>query len=132
MQAITFPDVEGVVIQYLNAQLLARADSARAANMVPNPRPGRFVKVTRTGGGRRSLAQEDAQVTIQCWGVDSVDASELAIVCRGLMWAMDISGPEVVAHVPTEVGGPAFLPDPDTGLPRYQFTVIVRLRAVVL
>ena len=132
MEAITFPDAEGVVIGYLNAQLAGRGDAARVSNMVPNPRPTRLVKVTRTGGGRRSLAQEDAQITVQCWDADSPEASDLARIVRGLLWAMSINANGVVAHVPTEVGGPAFFPDPDTNLPRYQFTVIVRLRAQVL
>lgn len=136
MEAITFPDAEGVVIGYLNNLLAGRGDAARVANKVPSPRPARFVKVTRAGGGRRSLAQEDAQVTAQCWDVDSPEASELARLCRGLLAAMDINANGVVAHVPQgeegEVGGVAFFPDPDTNLPRYQFTVIVRQRAQVI
>ena len=83
MEAITFPDAEGVVIGYLNAQLAGRGDAARVSNMVPNPRPTRLVKVTRTGGGRRSVAQEDAQITVQCWDADSPEASDSAGACSG-------------------------------------------------
>lgn len=125
-EMVTFPDAEGVVVSYLNAALMEDGDTARASTRVPGERPGRLVRVILTGSNRRNLAQEDAQVTVECWAPNGPDARALARKVYGWLSALDAPG----AHVPVGssgwVGGPYSMPDPETGTPRYVMTVIVR------
>lgn len=102
----------------------------KVSTVVPNPRPSRLVKVTRTGGGRRTVAHDDAMVTVECWDTESSDAAALADLVRAHLTNFDT----VQGFMPRdgEVSGPQFFPDPLTTSPRYQLTVIVRLRAQVL
>lgn len=132
MEPITFDDAEGVVIGYLNPLLIADGDTARASTRVPGDRPGRLVRVILTGATRRNLAQQDAQVTVECWAPDGPAAHSLARKVYGWLNALDLPG----AHVPLGsngwLGGPYSQPDPDTGSPRYVMTVIVRQSAQTL
>lgn len=129
-EVVAFPDAEAVCVEYLQAQFAARGDSAKVATKIPAPRPTRLVRVTRVGGGRRNVAQDDATVVVECWDAGEPSAFKLARTARALLGVMDVPG----AFVPQggEVSGPQFFPDPLTSNPRYQFTVIVRLRAEVL
>lgn len=76
----------------------------------------------------RDIVTDLPQLTVECWAPDSVEASNLARFCRGLLhaWPRDDLGRDV-GRV-SEVGGLAFFPDPLTDSPRYQFTVQVSLR----
>jgi hypothetical protein len=129
-EVVAFPDAEAVVVAYLRAALSARGDTVRVSTKIPATRPPRLVRVTRVGGARRNVSQDDATVVVECWAADTDGASELARTCRALLGAMEVPA----AFVPQdgEVSGPQFFPDPLTSDPRYQFTVIVRLRAQLL
>lgn len=123
-----FPDAEAAVVAYLNPLLIAATLTARASTRVPNPRPSTFVRVTRTGGSRRSVAHEDAQITVECWALTSTDAATLTRRVQSWLTAMDTP----TAHVPQGssgwVGGPSYLEDPTARGPRYVMTCIVRTR----
>lgn len=123
MEAITFPDVEAVVVGYLSTALTARADTATVATNVPSPRPSRLVKVTRTGGVRASMGHELAQVTVECWEASTASTAALTRVVRGLLSALHVVDDGIVCAFTREVGGPSFFPDPTTSLPRYRMTV---------
>ncbi len=123
------PDVETALQAYYRAELSARGWIAKVGSKVPATRPQFMVKVTLTGGSSTGIVSHDAQVTVECWasttdGVgDEPKASELARLCDGLTDALPgvfIGGVWVqrVRHV----SGPLSFPDPDTALPRYQFT----------
>ncbi len=128
-EVIGFPDPEKIAVTFLTGALAVRAAAATVSTSVPNPRPARLVKVTRTGGTRRSRAHYDAQITVQCWDTDTVAAERLATLCYGLLVSMEYDVNDDHASYGGEIGGVVFFPDPDTDQPRYQFTLIVRTRA---
>lgn len=126
VELVGFPDAEAVVVAYLKGVL----PGVKVSTLVPNPRPDRLVRVTRTGGSRRNVAQDDAMVTLECWDKAAADAAALANRVRAHLTNFDT----VDGYMPRdgEVSGPQFFPDPLTTNPRYQLTVIVRLRARLL
>ena len=126
VELVGFPDAEAVVVAYLKGVLPGTKVGAK----VPNPRPDRLVRVTRTGGSRRNVAQDDAMVTLECWDKESADAASLANRVRAYLANFDTAD----GYMPRdgEVSGPQFFPDPLTTNPRYQLTVIIRLRAKLL
>lgn len=125
MEIIAFPDAEGIAVTYLKSALTGTTVSTK----IPNPRPAKLVRVTRVGGRRRDLITDSANLTFECWDTTTVAAFALCRLVRAHINA--IEGTEVngewVYRV-TEIGGPAFFPDPDTDYPRYQFTVALDLR----
>lgn len=131
-EVVLFPDVEATLVAYLNQSLAARGESARASTHVPNPRPAQLVRVTRIGGPRRNAVQDDAMVTVQCWAASEVEAADLGRISRGIVHSMDVWDGEIGVFYAGEVGGLAYLPDPDSGTPRYQFTVTLRAKAQVV
>lgn len=126
------PDAEAAVVAYLNAALTARGDGARASTRVPDERPARFVRVTLTGTSTRSVVHSEAQVTIECWDLDSAAAAGLSRVVYALMCAMDTSDGYVPQGPRGWVGGPVYLEDPTARVPRYVMTPLVRTRARTL
>lgn len=125
MTGPTLPDVESVVIEFLN-NIVTPPVSSR----VPSPRPTAFVRAWRTGGGAVNRVLERAQITVQAWGgtaADTVAASVLAQQCRTAL-LNDHSGMPLVRGV-EEVAGLYFDPDPGTGIARYTFTVSLMVRA---
>ncbi|NKY08944.1 hypothetical protein [Cellulomonas hominis] len=126
------PDAEAATVGYLNTELAALGDAARASTRVPNPRPARFVRASLTGTTPRSIAHTDAQVTIECWDTDSAAAAELARLVYALMCAMDTPDGHVPQGPDGWVGGPVYLEDPTAGEPRYVMTPIVRARVQTL
>jgi hypothetical protein len=124
-EVILFPDVEGLVINYLNSVL---ADT-EVSTLVPDPRPTRFVRVSRVGGNKVRLNAESAMVTFQCWEEDTIKAAELAQLARAYVNALEglfLNGVWIYRVI--EVGGPAYNPDPTTGDARYQFTVSIDVK----
>src|SRR5262245_41866590 len=129
MQVIVFPDVEALLVTYLQAELLARSDTATVHVSVPNPRPDRFVLVPRLGGARRNIVNDAATIGIACWAATPAQAGGLAQLVRGLVNALP---GKVVSSVPfyqvQEFAGPANLPDPQSDQSRYVFTVSIGVR----
>lgn len=123
MEIITFPDVEAVVVDYLTGAFAMLGESAVVATMVPNPRPSRLVRVTRTGGVRATVGHELPQVTLECWDSDGPGVANLASVTRGCIEAMHVSENGATVAFVREISGPTSFPDALTGLPRYRLTV---------
>lgn len=127
MVALVFPDAEALLVAYLRSAFAARGDAVFVGTYIPKTRPARLVRVSRVGGTRRNVAQEDAMCVFECWAPDSTQAFGLARVARALVHAYDTDDgfwPER-----GEISGPQFFPDPLSTDPRYQFTEILRLRA---
>lgn len=106
--------IEGAMTAHLQS-----GSSAWVGSRIPERRPAAFVRVTRTGGTRSNLVQEQPTVLVECFAVTSVAAERLA----GDMWAsaagMDGALPWVHR---VELTMPANFPDPDTPThARYQF-----------
>lgn len=110
--AVVFPDAEELCVEYLTYTFAARDEVVSVATKVPNPRVGRIVKVTRTGGPRINVGMDAPQVVFEIWAPSEYEASQLAIRTRALVGAMDEFG--------SEISGVVNYPD-GSNLPRYQF-----------
>jgi hypothetical protein len=123
-EVITFPDTASLVITHLNANL-----TPSVHGRIPNPRPATFVTVIRTGGPKRNIVTDQAQITVESWAASDVAAMALAQQARGLLNALSgqsISG--VPVYRVDELSGPADLPDPlsDQSRCSQSFTVALR------
>lgn len=133
-EVIVFPDVEAIVISYLNAEFAARSETARASTKVPKTRPTKFVRVLRTGGPSEFI-MDRAQLTLEAWANKATDAIALMQLTRGLMHAIDrvtYSGSTYQFYAPQEFSGPANLPDPDSSQERYTETFSVGVRGTAV
>lgn len=128
-QVVVFPDAAAVVVGHLRAALAARNDPAKVGTRVPNPRPGRFVRIRRIGGPRLNLVADNPQLSVESWAPTAEQAADLAQLCRGLILAMrgtTVAG--VAIYRVNEFAGPAELPDPTSDQPRYVQTFEIAMR----
>jgi hypothetical protein len=128
-EVIVFPDAEALAITYLKAHI----SNVIIATKVPDPRPTKLIKVTRVGGSKLRLNADSPVLVFECWGSTTIEASELARLARAYIDAMageKVNG--VWVFKVREVGGPAYFPDPDSSLPRYQFSVAIDMKGVAL
>lgn len=132
-EVIVFPDLEGLLVEYLSEALAVRGESAEAAITVPDPRPDRFVLVPRIGGVRRNLVVDAATIAVECWARTDAQAAALAALVRGLVGVLPsqrLNG--VPIYRVDEYSGPANLPDPRTAQARYTFTVAIAYRGTAI
>jgi hypothetical protein len=123
-EAILNVDAEQLIIAHL-AAALAEPVSQR----IPSPRPSAFVTVRRTGGVRREVVIDAAQITVDAWGDTPAAAHDLAQSVRSLIHAMvgvPLTG-AVVVRV-DEFAGPGYFPDDVSDQDRYTATYSVHLR----
>lgn len=125
VEIITAPDVEAVAISYLKSHL---TDGTKVATKAPTPVIGRFVRVQSAPGGNDSLVLSERLLIVQCWDPQAPAASALAEWCFAILKAAQRDPAEPRIRAVTVAGTPASFPDPDTTLPRYQFTVGLTLR----
>jgi hypothetical protein len=128
MEPVEFPDTVTLVVDYL-----ADAVEVDVFSEIPNPRPTSFIVVRRLGGVRRNLVADGAQIGLECWGSDDVDAYEVAAAARAHMVALYgqvLDGVQV--YRVDELAGPSSSPDPDSGQARYTFQWSVMVRGVGL
>lgn len=122
---IEFPDMASVIVAFLNAELAAAGETARAATKVPNPRPPKWVRVEVAGGSERNRKTADVLVIIQGSAANEPAAERLCSKARALVRSMPerdfISGASVMACTGSSI--PVPFPDPDITTPRYQATV---------
>lgn len=130
-EVLVTPDVEAAVVTFLTAGLGALA--SKVATKVPATMPTTMVRISLTGGSRRDVASDIAQVTVECWAPDGPTASNLARRSLALMMSAPGSDPGGMWVRRAEtVGGVQFFPDPDTNKPRYQFTVRWHVRPAAI
>ena len=130
VELVVFPDVEAALVAYLKPRLTG----VKVATKVPNPggtNPppiGKLVRVEAAGGSGRGLAMSKRLLIVQCWDTKSADAAALCERVAALVFAAqyDPAVPEIRGV--TSVGEPASFPDPDTSLPRYQFSASLDVR----
>ncbi|WP_052060116.1 hypothetical protein [Rhodococcoides fascians] len=125
-ELVVAPDAEAAIVSHLNAQLAARNDAATASTVIQDPRPTRFVRTQRVGGPRRNLITDSPVLLFECWDLDTVAASELGRLVEAIVLATDgtwIGTKPVWVDDVGDSSGVVHFPDPDTGLPRYQFTL---------
>lgn len=111
-------DIESEVYVLLDGVL-----DADVATKVPNPRPDKFVRVTRAGGQGRNLVQSDPRLLIECWAPDSVSALNLARMAYAHLWAH--YGSSSVWGGRASLTEPVNFPDSETKSPRYQFIATI-------
>lgn len=126
-ELIVFDDAEAMAVQYLIPLLT----DAHISSDVPDPIPDQLVTVQRVGGTTQNLVTDAPLLIFQSWAKNKPDAYDLCKLVRAHVNAMPgttVNG--IWVYKVTEAGGPAYLPDPDTNTPRYQFTAQVRLRGI--
>lgn len=126
-QALDFADTTGAWVEYLDPRLdvPVRGEKANAES---------FVRVVRTGGITATKITDNAQMTFECYASHDDEALRLALDTRAHVLAA--AGTRLTADAFCksigEVSGPAELPDPDSELSRYSFTVNTAIRARVV
>jgi hypothetical protein len=134
MEVIEFPDVEGMLLTYLNTAYAADATfpSVRASVNVPKNRPDEFTRLYSVGGSTPLPVLQRVTVVIDCYALKSVRAS--ALMRRTLAYFLAI---EQIAGVqfydPQIFAGPANLPDPNVATQsRYTATASIGARGTAL
>ena len=132
MELVVYTGVEVLVWPYLKVQLAARGETVHVGTKVPNPRPGRLIRVTAAGGGERALVLSTRTAIFECWDVTEPAAEQLAELAYAIMRAAQ-NDPDIpsIRKVGT-VSVPKSFPDPATSLPRYQFTLAIDVRGAVV
>ncbi|WP_406226384.1 hypothetical protein OH723_24210 [Streptomyces albidoflavus] len=125
---IVMPDAVAVIADYLRSEL----GGVPVMSRVPNPRPRRFVQVSRVGGTARTVVSDAPMLDIHAWDETDADAADLIAMCRALIAALRGVTGGVTVYGSAEVGGPQWLPDPDSSQPRYALAVQVHMRGRVL
>lgn len=115
---VVFPDAVLVVIQYLRPIIKTSVYSR-----VPNPRPPEFVRVERLGGIRRNLILDRPRIDVECWADSEEGAADLSATVRAHVLAMAGKRGDTTVYDVAEVSGPMWLPDSESGQPRYSFAV---------
>ena len=121
------PNAEAAWISYLLAL------GFTAATQVPKSRaitPG-TVRLSRTGGGRPNIVQDEPQLLVEVWQPSAAAASTSAYALNQAV--VDSKGTVIAPGCRVDyvdASGPVEFPDPDSELIRYQFTATVRHRLV--
>ncbi|MFZ4841177.1 hypothetical protein [Mycetocola saprophilus] len=122
MGRIEFPEVEAMLATFLTGRVEGQVEG-----FVPATIPDRFTRVVRIGGVADNRALETARVSWTAWGTSKADAAVAAQRVRSVL-LNDFMEMSLVRGL-TEISGPYFDPDPDTGRARYSGTVELRVRA---
>ena len=111
---------------------LAAHDPQHVGTRVPADRPGRFVTVSRAGGQLVNPFTESIMLIVQAWDdhntLGESRAEATANLCVGILRATSgtwVGDARVRRWEQNAL--PSYLPDPDTGIPRFQFTGELRL-----
>lgn len=100
---------------------------------VPADRKGRFVTVSRAGGRRPNKFEDAALLIVQAWDHDPVmgesRAEKTANLCISILEAAagtTVAGARIWGL--SDATSPAWLPDPDSNTPRFQFTGVLTVK----
>lgn len=125
---IVDPDAEQLVINYLATQLPLHGFAVDVADRVPQTN-SESVTVIRTGGVRRDLVTDQAQLSIDVRAAKNSRAVEIIQMVRALLndlWASQIEGFQV--YDVNELSGPYSNPT-GTDWCRYSQNFIVAIRS---
>lgn len=123
---MTFPDVTGLAIAYLDPLM----DPVAVASRVPRARPAELIQVRRIGGTALPPVRDVARLDVIAWAETEPRAAELGNTARAHVW--DLAGNTalgVACYRVTEFMGPRMDDDPETGTPRYWVTFDLAVRA---
>jgi hypothetical protein len=121
---IQFPDIEAALVRFL------KAEGVTASTNYPKVESAEFATLFRSGGARSNPVTENALVVFEAWGSDKGKARALGERLRGLVG--ERVGIEANVKRVGEVGGLAWLPDPDNSKPRYTFTAEFRVKGITV
>lgn len=135
-EVIAFPDLEALLVDYLNGELprwLAEPVPLVSVQ-VPDERPDTFVVVPRRGGTRRNLVTDQVTIGVESWSTSPQAAYDVVQVVRGLIFALRGAtlGATAVVYRVQEYAGPANLPDPVSAHSRYVATFAIDVRGVAI
>lgn len=127
---IVDPDAEQLIIDYLDTEIrnYGVPPGVPVADRPPQDAPS-YLVVRRTGGTRRDLVTDAAQMTIDSVSVDNSDALLLLRLVRGLLndaWGKVLSGHAIYSV--GELSGPYQNPT-DNDPHRYTQTFLIAIRA---
>jgi len=126
MEIIVFPDVEALLVMYLN-EFLTEPMSTK----VPSPRPATFGTIRRVGGSTTGLVVDEALISYEAWAGTESEAQDLAQRMRAYLRAVDSFG-GFQFYGPRNPTGPVNLPDPASGRARYTGLVSVGVRGFAI
>lgn len=124
---IIFGDAEQLIIDYLGEQLPLHGEDVPVADRVPDGKES--VTVIRTGGVRRDLVTDQAQITVDVRSYTNADCVRILGLVRGLLG--DLAGQYRGGHAfysVQELSGPYSNPT-TTDLNRYSQSFLVAVRA---
>ncbi len=131
-EVVVFPDCVHALADWLRVELDARGwPGIHVGVEVPAARPAQFVRLRDTGGTRHQdpgVPVADQQVTVEAWADREQDSSDLAQLCRGLVWAARGDVTAVTVYRVQEVAGPGHQPDPLSDQHRHNATYLVSYR----
>src|SRR5262245_57169489 len=130
-EVIVFPDVEALVVNYLSAALPGYGWDVHVGTKVPDPRPDEFVRVIVTGGTQRDLIVDQPTIALEAWAILEPRAADLAALCRGLLYAMDVVDGVQFYHCDA-LSRPQNLPDPQSDQIRYTATYSLSYRGAAI
>lgn len=126
---VVFPPADSTVIGLLTRLLPQYGDDTPVVGRVPTDRPAAFVMIKRGGGPRENFLIDAAQINVESWSNDEIDASDRAELCRGLIHSARGTIQDGVSITRTaEFAGPSSLPDPTSNQFRFVFTMQVFTR----
>lgn len=115
MDSYVFDPVEDAFVTYLNGM-----QAEKVLTNVPSTRPAKFIQLERVGGPV-GLVRDSPLMLFRCWDVSRAAAAKFATdTLRQVSMVRTLGGLPV--YNKRVVGGPVFMPDPDSGDARYQFT----------
>lgn len=120
---VRYPDATAVMVDFLRPLV-----GVPVVSRVPDPRPPAFVRVRRTGGLRQSIVADRARLDVHFWAASEESAVDLMALCRAHILAMGGTRGATTVYRVREVGGPQWLPDPESGQPRYAIAFELSLR----
>ncbi|MGW6920847.1 hypothetical protein ACWGA9_06120 [Streptomyces sp. NPDC054950] len=116
---IVFPDAVLVMTEYLRSVL----PGLRIESKVPTTRPAEFVRLKRLGGVSRIRILDRPRMDVECWSDTEGNAADLMLRVRPFVLAMAGKRGDTTVYRVTEVSGPMWLPDSESGQPKYAFAV---------
>jgi len=131
-EVIQSADIEQALCDWLSTKLAAYGRSVHVGTLIPNPRPGEFVRVLLVGGQRQrgSRVIDTQTVALEAWAAAEGAACSLALLLEALSLSMpdqDVTG--LTVYRVDEFAGPANLPDPESTQSRYTMTLSFTTRA---
>lgn len=126
-EIIKFPDGESFLVGLLKP----RVTPVKVATRVPKGHTinDKLVRVSRTGGPSVDIITDGGTYLVEAFAATDGDAFDLCADARAVALAAARLSDRV--RRVSDGGGPAYLPDPDSGQPKYQFMVQLNMRGTV-